>query len=75
MTKQEKENIKFYKQCQRLLTSIITHKKYESFANTLSNLEFSILTRVGNAESYLDLPNFDIIGMLQKIKQRMLSYN
>lgn len=75
MTNEEKEKIRFYNQCQKLLTSIISHRKYESFSHTLSSLEYGVLNSVGNAKSYEGLPNFDVVGMLQKIKQRMLSYN
>lgn len=54
--------------------SIIRHKKYESFSNNLSGIENSLLRMVGQAESYKDLPNCDVIGMLSKIKERMSRY-
>lgn len=54
--------------------SIILHKKYESFSNNLSAIENSLLRMVGQAESYKDLPNCDVFGMLSKIKERMSHY-
>lgn len=65
---------KYFKQCNKLLMSIIRHKKYESFSNNLSGIESSLLRMVGQAESYKDLPNCDVIGMLSKIKERMSRY-
>lgn len=54
--------------------SIIKHEKYENFSNDLGSLEYSLLRLVGQAEAYKDLPNLNVIGMLKKIKKRMLSY-
>ena len=71
----DKENSRYFNQCNKLLMSIIRHKKYESFSNSLLEMEHSILRMVGNAESYKDLPNCDVFGMLTKIKKRMLSYD
>lgn len=68
------DNVKYFKQCNKLLMSIIRHKKYESFSNNLSGIENSLLRMVGQAESYKDLPNCDVIGMLSKIKERMSRY-
>lgn len=71
----DKEHSKYFNQCNKLLMSIIRHKKYESFSNNLSEIENSMLRLVGQAESYKDLPNCDVYGMLTKIKKRMLSYD
>lgn len=68
------DNVKYFKQSNKLLMSIIRHKKYESFSNNLSEIESSLLRMVGQAESYKDLPNCDVIGMLSKIKERMSRY-
>lgn len=70
----DREHSKYFNQCNKLLMSIIRHKKYESFSNNLSEIEISILRMVGQAESYKDLPNCDVFEMLTKIKKRMLSY-
>lgn len=71
----DKENSKYFNKCNNLLMSIIKHKKYESFSNSLSEIEFSILRMMGQAKIYKDLPNCDVFGMLTKIKKRMLSYD
>ena len=65
----EKENSKYFKQCNKLLMSIIRHKKYESFSNNLSPLEYSLLRLVGQSDSYKDLPNCNVIGMLKKLRK------
>ncbi len=70
----DKENFKYFNKCNNLLMSIIKHKKYESFSNNLSGIEFSILRMTAQAKTYKDLPNCDVFGMLTKIKKRMLSY-
>lgn len=72
--KQIKEDIKYFKQCKKLQSSIVTHDKYEYFSNNLRDHEFSILRIVGNCNSYKDLPNFNVLQMLEQIKKRMLSY-
>lgn len=69
-----RDKARYFNQCRRTLMFIIKHKKYESFSNNLSQIEYSILRIVGNAETYNDLPNCDVIEMLKKIKQRLLSY-
>ena len=69
------EKEKFFKQVQKILFSIIKHKNYESFSNHLTLIEYSLLKMVGQADSYKDLPNCDVIGMLKKIKKRLLSYD
>lgn len=74
MTDEQKEKAKYFNQCNKLLLSIIRHEKYESFSNHLLQIESSLLRIVGQAESYNDLPNCDVFGMLKKIKKRMLSY-
>ena len=73
--KQIKEDIKYLKKCKKLQLSIVTHDKYEYFSNYLSDLETSILQLIGNCNSYKDLPNFNILQMLERIKKRMLSYD
>lgn len=73
--KQIKEDIKYFKQCKKLQLSIVTHDKYEYFSNHLSDLETSILQLIGNCNSYKDLPSFNILQMLERIKKRMLSYD
>ena len=70
-----KEKSKYFKQCKKLLMSIIKHKKYESFSNNLSGIENSLLRMVGQAEAYKDLPNCDVFGMLMKIKKRLKHYD
>mgnify|MGYP001773779782 CR=1 FL=1 len=70
-----KEEIKYFKQCKKLQLSIVTHLKYEYFSNHLTDLEESILRIVGNCNSYKDLPNFNVLQMLEQIKKRMLSYD
>ena len=70
----DKESSKYFKQCKKLLMSIIKHEKYEDFSNDLGSLEYSLLRLVGQAEAYKDLPNLNVIAMLKKIKKRMLSY-
>lgn len=70
----DKEKFKYFNKCNKLLMSIIRHKKYESFSNNLSTIENSLLRMVGQAEAYEDLPNCDVFGMLTKIKKRMVSY-
>lgn len=72
--KQIKEDIKYLKQCKKLQSFIVTHNKYEYFSNYLRDWEFSILRIVGNCNSYQDLPNLDVLQMLEQIKKRMLSY-
>lgn len=72
LDKEQRENNKFFKQCKKVLESIISHNKYESFSCKLSHLEERILTMIGQAESYNDLPNCDCMGMLKRIKNRML---
>lgn len=72
--KQIKEDIEYFKQCKKLQSSIVTHDKYEYFSNHLRDHEFSILRIVGNCNSYKDLPNFNVLQMLEQIKKRMLSY-
>ena len=69
-----KEDVKYFKQCKKLQSSIVTHDKYEYFSNHLRDHEFSILRIVGNCNSYKDLPNFNVLQMLEQIKKRMLSY-
>ena len=72
--KQIKEDVKYFKQCKKLQLSIVTHDKYEYFSNYLRDHEFHILRIVGNCNSYKDLPNFNVLQMLEQIKKRMLSY-
>lgn len=71
----DKENFKYFNKCNNLLMSIIKHKKYESFSNNLSEIEFSILRMTAQAKTYKDLPNCGVFEMLTKIKKRMLSYD
>ena len=71
---QTKEDIRYFKQCKKLQSSIVTHDKYEYFSNHLRDHEFSILRIVGNCNSYKDLPNFNVLQMLEQNKKRMLSY-
>lgn len=73
-SKQVKEDVKYFKQCKKLQLSIVTHDKYEYFSNHLRDYEFSILRIVGNCNSHKDLPNFNVLQMLEQIKERMLSY-
>ena len=73
--KQTKEDIKYLKQCKKLQSFIVTHDKYEYFSNNLRDYELSILQIVGNCNSYKDLPNFNVLQMLEQIKKRMLSYD
>lgn len=75
LTKEEiKERNKYFKTCKKLQSKIVLHDKYEYFSNYLRDYEYSILYRVGQAESYNDLPNTDVIGFLKRIKERMLKY-
>lgn len=75
LTKEEiKERNKYFNECKKLQSKIVLHDKYEYFSNYLRDYEYSILYQVGQAESYNDLPNFDIIGFLKRIKERMLKY-
>lgn len=69
----DKEKSEYFNKCNKLLMSIIRHKKYESFSNNLSGIESSLLRMIGQAEAYKDLPNCDVFGMLTKIKKRMFS--
>lgn len=71
----DKEDIKYFNQCKKLQLSIVTHDKYEYFSNHLRDFELSILRIVGNCDSYNDLPNIDILRMLEQFKRRMLSYD
>ena len=75
LTKEEiKERNKYFNECKKLQSKIVLHDKYEYFSNHLRDYEYSILYRVGQAESYNDLPNTDMIGFLKRIKERMLKY-
>lgn len=75
LTKEEiKERNKYFKECKKLQSKIVLHDKYEYFSNHLSDYEYSILYRVGQAESYNDLPNLPIIKLLKQIQSRMLKY-
>lgn len=71
----DKENFKYFNKCNNLLMYIIKHKKYESFSNNLSEIEFSILRMTAQAKTYKDLPNCCVFEILTKIKERMLSYD
>lgn len=73
--KQAKEDIKYLEQCKKLQSYIVTHNKYEYFSNHLLDWELSILRIVGNCDSYQDLPNFNVLRMLEQIKKRMLGYD
>lgn len=73
--KQAKEDIKYLEQCKKLQSYIITHNKYEYFSDYLSDLELSILQIVGNCNSYQNLPNFNVLQILEQIKKRMLGYD
>lgn len=74
-TKEEiKERNKYFNECKRLQSKIVLHDKYEYFSNHLKDYEYSILYRVGQAESYNDLPNLPIIKLLKQIQSRMLKY-
>jgi len=75
LTKEEiKERNKYFKTCKKLQSKIVLHDKYEYFSNYLRDYEYSILYRVGQAESYNDLPNLPIIKLLKQIQSRMLKY-
>lgn len=75
LTKEEiKERNKYFNECKRLQSKIVLHDKYEYFSNHLRDYEYSILYRVGQAESYNDLPNLPIIKLLKQIQSRMLKY-
>lgn len=75
LTKEEiKERNKYFNECKRLQSKIVLHDKYECFSNHLRDYEYSILYRVGQAESYNDLPNLPIIELLKQIQSRMLKY-
>lgn len=75
LTKEEiKERNKYFNECKRLQSKIVLHDKYEYFSNHLKDYEYSILYRVGQAESYNDLPNLPIIKLLKQIQSRMLKY-
>lgn len=74
-TKEEiKERNKYFNECKQLQSKIVLHDKYEYFSNHLKDYEYSILYRVGQAESYNDLPNLPIIKLLKQIQSRMLKY-
>lgn len=66
---------KYFNACKKLQAKIVLHDKYEYFSNYLRDWEYAILKQVGQSESYNDLPNLDIIGMLKRIKERMLKSN
>ena len=75
LTKEEiKEHNKYFNECKRLQSKIVLHDKYEYFSNHLKDYEYSILYRIGQAESYNDLPNLPIIKLLKQIQSRMLKY-
>lgn len=75
LTKEEiKERNKYFNECKKLQSKIVLHDKYEYFSNHLRDYEYSILYRVGQAESYNDLPNLPIIELLKQIQSRMLKY-
>lgn len=75
LTKEEiKERNKYFNECKKLQSKIVLHDKYEYFSNHLKDYEYSILYRVGQAESYNDLPNLPIIKLLKQIQSRMLKY-
>lgn len=75
LTKEEiKERNKYFNECKKLQSKIVLHDKYEYFSNYLRDYEYSILYRVGQAESYNDLPNLPIIKLLKQIQSRMLKY-
>lgn len=75
LTKEEiKERNKYFNECKKLQSKIVLHDKYEYFSNNLRDYEYSILYRVGQAESYNDLPNLPIIKLLKQIQSRMLKY-
>lgn len=75
LTKEEiKERNKYFNECKRLQSKIVLHDKYEYFSNHLKDYEYSILYRIGQAESYNDLPNLPIIKLLKQIQSRMLKY-
>lgn len=75
LTKEEiKERNKYFNECKKLQSKIMLHDKYEYFSNHLRDYEYSILYRVGQAESYNDLPNLPIIKLLKQIQSRMLKY-
>jgi len=75
LTKEEiKERNKYFNECKKLQSKIVLHDKYEYFSNHLRDYEYSILYRVGQAESYNDLPNLPIIKLLKQIQSRMLKY-
>lgn len=71
----DKAQFIYFDECKKTLMYIVRHRKYESFSNNLSEIENSILRVVAQAESYKDLPNCDVYGLLKKIKKRMLSYD
>ena len=75
LTKEEiKERNKYFNECKKLQSKIVLHDKYEYCSNHLRDYEYSILYRVGQAESYNDLPNLPIIKLLKQIQSRMLKY-
>lgn len=75
LTKEEfKERNKYFNECKKLQSKIVLHDKYEYFSNHLKDYEYSILYRIGQAESYNDLPNLPIIKLLKQIQSRMLKY-
>lgn len=75
LTKEEiRERNKYFNECKKLQSKIVLHDKYEYFSNHLRDFEYSILYRVGQAESYNDLPNLPIIKLLKQIQSRMLKY-
>lgn len=74
LSKEElKERSKYFNTCKKLQAQIVLHYKYDSFCEEISDIEYSILRLVGQAESYNDLPNCDVIKILKNIKSRMLS--
>lgn len=73
LTKEEiKERNKYFNKCKKLQSKIVCHDRYNYFEPT--QIEYSILRMVAEAESYNDLPNTDVIGFLKRIKERMLKY-
>lgn len=73
LTKEEiKERNKYFNKCKKLQSKIVCHDRYDYFEPT--QIEYSILRMVAEAESYNDLPNLPIIELLKQIQSRMLKY-
>lgn len=69
MNSEQIENEKYLKNLRKQQLRIVLHPKYGSI--NISEAELSILTIIGNAETYNDLPNFPIEKILDHIMEKL----